>query len=133
MTTKFYRRSLSLCILAIFILITGCEDEPETGFISFSIDGTSLTITPSITKIESSADEHGNKTFENADGYYTPSIIDVGSYTFEVTAKTYDFWEDTLVYIDTTMTLTVEVIKDGSVAVLGLCLFGTCSLEKSDY
>ena len=130
MTTKFYRRSLSLCILAIFILITGCEDEPETGFISFSIDGTSLTITPSITKIESSADEDGNKTFENADGYYSPSTIDVGSYTFEVIAKTYNWLEDPIVYQDTTMTLIVEVIKDGSVAIYGLCLLGECSLEE---
>ena len=121
---------LSLGILAICILITGCDDEPETGYINFNIDGSSLTITPSITKIESAADDDGNKTFENADGFYSPSTIDVGSYTFEVTANIYDYLVDPTVYRDTTMTLSVTVIKDGSVAVYGLCMFGECSLEE---
>ena len=129
MPIKIYK-VLSLGILAICILITGCDDEPETGYINFNIDGSSLTITPSIAMIESAADEYGNKTFENADGYTSPAEVDVGTYTFELTAKQYNWLDDPIVTRDTTMTLSVTVIKDGGHAIFGSCVLGECSLEE---
>ena len=129
MPTKIHK-VLSLCIVAICILITGCDDDPGTGYINFNIDGSSLTITPSIAMIESAADEYGNKTFENADGYTSPAEVNVGTYTFELTSKQYNWLDDPIVTRDTTMTLYVTVIKDGGHAIFGSCLLGECSLEE---
>ena len=90
MPIKFHK-VLSLGMLAICILITGCDDEPEQGSIAFTIEATTLAISPSISTIESSANDDGNKTFENSNGFLGWDKVDVGEYTFSIVARIYTY------------------------------------------
>ena len=126
---------LSLGILAICILITGCDDEVETGSIAFSFEGTSISIDPNINTIE--VDEElfdlGNTVFQNSAGYLSWNVVDVGTYTFTVEAK-YIIGLDTLYnYItgDTSVTVSADVSKDGYTYVNGLSGY-EYSITKSE-
>ena len=102
-----------------------------TGSIAFTIQATTLTISPSIAIKESAVDEYGNKTFENSTGFFSWDKVDVGDYTFNIVAKIYT-WDDNLdyVYRDTTLTRTITVTKDGYHALTGYAGFDDYTLTE---
>ena len=67
-----------------------------------------------------------------ADGVITTNHLNKAMISSQsaVTANIYDWLADSTIYRDTTMTLSVTVIKDASTTVYGSCLFGDCTLEK---
>ncbi len=127
---KVWEGTANVAISTVFYLNQNDTIGEQTGYISFDIEGTSLTISPSISTIESAANEHGNKTFENSNGFNWDKV-DVGDYTFNIVAKIYTIDDNAdYVYRDTTLTKTITITKDDHHVLVGSAIYNDYSLHE---
>ena len=117
-----------------FLLFFACEETPPKAGYSFQIEGTSLSIEPSLSQKATQSTplyEWGNTVYENEDGYYGTDSTDAGEYTFTITAKYMRTYSDS-VAVDTTVTKTLNMGEGKSYTIMGYPTTGDYNWSVSE-
>ena len=130
-------KTKTVFILSMLILLfSACEETPPQAGYSFQIEGTELTIEPSLSQKTTQStplyEGWGNTVYENGEGYYVNDSTEAGEYTFTITAKYIRTYSDS-VTVDTTITKTLNMEEGNSYTIMGYASYGDYNWSVSEF